>query len=99
MNYRHLLITTSIALAELLGPSAQAAGIANSWQLNQLHSPSEGLARAEGRGRVTIYDGVRDQEINRAMDEQFDRIDNMMFIRTPEETPTGEVVYQDDDDC
>jgi hypothetical protein len=97
MKYRNLLITTSIVAAALLGSSAQAATSANSWQLKQLHTPSEGLANAEDRGRVTIYDGVRDQEINRAMDEQFDRIDNMMFIRTPEETPTGEVVAADDD--
>lgn len=93
----HLLITTSVVIATLLGSSAEAAGSGNNWQLKQLHSPSEGLAKAERGGRVTIYDGIHGQEIDRAMDEQFDRIGNMMFIHPIEGTPTGQVLAQDDD--
>ena len=33
-------------------------------------------------GRVMIYDGLKSETIDKVMDEQFDRIDNMMFICT-----------------
>lgn len=97
MIYQNLLITTSLVIATVLGANAQAAGSGNNWQLKQLHSPSEGLAKAERGGRVTIYDGIHGPEIDRAMDEQFDRIDYMMFIHPIEETPGGEQLASDDD--
>lgn len=48
---------------------------------------------------VMIYSGVRSSTINKAMDTQFDRIENMMFINTVIESETGELSYDDSDEC
>lgn len=90
-----------VALALLgaaLGQSEAASSGSgpDSWQLTQLHTPSSSLRQAEQRGRVTIYDGLSIAEVDRAMDEQFERIDSMMFIRTRHPTTDGQVEVEDD---
>lgn len=78
--------------------TAESAGEGGlSWEQVQLFDPSDALVRAESKGRVTIYDGVYQEDVDRAMDEQFDRIDRMMFIRTMHRADTGG--YYADDDC
>lgn len=62
-----------------------------------LFNPSTGILRAENRGRISIYDGLEHAVVDRAMDTQFDRIGNMMFIRTRQTLPDGSV--ESDDDC
>ena len=62
-----------------------------------LFNPSTGILLAENRGRVSIYDGLEHAVVDRAMDTQFDRIGNMMFIRTRQTLPDGSV--ESDDDC
>lgn len=92
-------ITVALALlgATLAqGEAAAGARGAESWQLKQLHTPSPSLREAEQRGRVTIYDGLNVAEVNQAMDEQFERIESMMFIRTEHPTPEGKVLVEDD---
>ena len=42
------------------------------------------------RGRVMIYDGLKDTEVDNAMDKQFERIDSMMFVRTVVTDKQGE---------
>lgn len=79
-----LLLVTGTALAE-------------SWQEKLLFNPPDSQIRAERGGRVMIYDGLKDTQIDRAMDTQFDRIESMMFVRTiVTNTETGEVVVEDD---
>jgi hypothetical protein len=41
---------------------------------------------------------MKEEEVEMAMENQFDRIENMMFINTQRRTETGEYVA-DDDDC
>ena len=62
-----------------------------------LQNPSAAQRAIEQRGRVFIYDGVRQDDVDRAMDTQFERLENMMFIRIQRATATGEV--EPDDDC
>lgn len=66
-------------------------------QLERLHNPSQALSDKESFGRITIYDGVAVTEVDRAMDEQFDRIDSMMFVRTKH--PVDDGSYVEDSDC
>jgi hypothetical protein len=76
------------------------------WQSNLLFNPTSRQLELESKGRVNIYDGLKDTEVAHALDSQFDRIQSMMFVRTvvtgndgeplidPE---TGNTVLEDDD--
>ncbi|HYQ71946.1 MAG TPA: hypothetical protein VET88_08460, partial [Gammaproteobacteria bacterium] len=68
------------------------------FQTRVLFSPTDSQLRAETRGRVMIYDGLEDADVERALDEQFDRVEHMMFVRTRHTAPDGESSY-DDDGC
>ena len=52
------------------------------WQLGLLFEPSGHQLEMERRGRVFIFDGMHSADIDRAFEEQFDRIDSMMFTGT-----------------
>jgi len=71
---------------------------ANDYYQTMLVSPSQSVREAEARGRVTIYEGMETSQVERAMDTQFDRIDNMMFVRTRNTLPDGTVEEYDDCD-
>jgi hypothetical protein len=58
----------------------------------RLFSPVAAERSAEARGQIYIYDGLRDLDIDRAMDQEFARIENLMFIRTKKTGQTGEVL-------
>jgi len=77
----------------------------DAWQHNLLFAPTAKQIEIEERGRVVIYDGLRDLDVDRAMREQFHRVQSMMFVRTvitdeqgtPEADPeTGALVFEDD---
>ena len=77
-----------------------------SWQEQMLFEPSPQQLEPEARGRVMIYSGLRDTRIEEALDQQFDRIEHMMFTGTvitdengdPRmDANTGEVLVEDDD--
>jgi hypothetical protein len=74
-------------------------------ELRRLFEPTPAEIRAEQSGRIFIYEGLRDVDVARAMREEFDRVDAMMFIRVQvtdeqgevtKEPATGTPVYQDD---
>lgn len=66
------------------------------YQFKVLFAPSAEMLDAEARGRVMIYDGLRYATVTRAMDEQFDRIENMMFVGTVIEQEDGELDVEED---
>jgi hypothetical protein len=90
------LVVLGIAANLKFQDSLASDGI-ETWELQQLHTPSPALRQQEDAGRITIYDGIRITEIDRAMDEQFERIDSMMFIRSNYVDEDGE--WYEDDDC
>jgi hypothetical protein len=69
------------------------------WQMRRLLEPTAMEQAAEAAGRIFIYDGLKESEIEAALDAEFERMEHMMFIRVKKETPSGEVVYYEDDGC
>jgi hypothetical protein len=77
----------------------------DSYQLALLYNPTAAQLQMEQQGRVNIYVGMTDKQVDSVMDRQFDRIDSMMFvsvIRTDEagntlkDENTGEVLVEED---
>ena len=79
------------------GLSFASTSDGNNWSLNQLLNPSAGQLKAEQRGRVAIYDGLHESTVDKALDNQFGRIEHMMFVRVTHTTPEGDEWA--DDDC
>ena len=83
--------------ANLAFQDSLAAGHADEAAYQPLHQPSAALQAVEKRGRVTIYDQIPASEVERALDEQFERIGSMMFVRT--QYPAADGGVETDDDC
>lgn len=81
----------------LTGQTELIADPSTDWELQHLHAPADALLQAERRGRITIYDSVSVTDVDKALDDQFDRIDSMMFVRTVYPMPDGD--FYADDDC
>jgi hypothetical protein len=80
MKSRRSVIPTAVILFASTLQAAYADG--NSWHMANLFEPSPAQVKREQAQRVMIYHGMKDTDIDRAMDEQFDRIEAMMFTGT-----------------
>jgi hypothetical protein len=103
MKTRRSVIPATVILFAMTLQAAYADD--NTWQMTNLFEPSPAQIEREQKQRVMIYHGMKDTDINRAMDEQFDRVETMMFTGTiltddtgkPLHDPeTGDVVVEDD---
>lgn len=94
MNIKNTSIAITV-ICQMWGAAA-VADEAGNWQLEMIHDPSAAQIRVEERGRVYIYDGLHETDVELAMNTQFNRLDNMMFVRTKVETPEGESEAADD---
>ncbi len=92
----HTKSATSLVLAGILALTTAPAFAADSFQEKLLFEPSNSMLKAESRGRIMIYDGLDVATVDKAMDEQFDRIDNMMFTRVHHPLADGGVEVEDD---
>jgi hypothetical protein len=112
---RRVAMTNQCRLSDLLPVSVIAAVLAlgvtdpaearDSWQEKMLFNPSVSQLELEKRGRVMIYDDIKESQVARAMDLEFERIQSMMFVRTIatnsegrvlRDEETGDVVVEDD---
>lgn len=102
------LITRTALLATLLiAASANAQSDARTWQLKKIFNPTPADLNREASGRVFIYDGLRDTDIEQALQNQFERVGAMMFVRTvvtgrsgaPLRDGTSGDYVTEDDDC
>ena len=103
MKTRRSLVPATVILFALTLQAAYADG--NAWQMTNLFEPSPAQIEREQKGHVMIYHGIKDTDVHRAMDEQFERVETMMFtgtivtddagepLRDPE---TGDIVVEDD---
>jgi len=66
------------------------------WQERRLLAPSAAQQRMEQQDRVYIYDGLHEDTVDQALDTQFDRVENMMFVGVRHTTEDGDE-YADDD--
>ena len=80
-----LCLCSASALAEDMLPSADQPD----YQERLLLHPTTKQLGAEQDGRVRIYDSLEIGLINTALDQQFDRIDHMMFSRIHHLPPSG----------
>ena len=91
-----LIAVLTIALGVLFNQVLAADDISDNYDQNVLLNPSKAVLLAEAKGRVTIYDGLEHRVVDQALDTQFQRIDNMMFVRTRETLPDGSEETEDD---
>jgi hypothetical protein len=68
------------------------------YQLRRLAAPTPAERIAENRGAIYIYDSLDAEKVDAALDGHFDRIQNMMFIRTRHRA-TGGLAEVEDDGC
>ena len=104
---RHLVLVASSVIGTLVfGPLAQAKDLRDI-ELRRLFEPTPAEVRAEQQGRIYIYEGLKEEDIARALREQFRRVDSMMFIRvqptpvapTPGQGGDATPVYSQNDGC
>ena len=88
MKPRRSVIPAAVILFASTLQTAYADG--NSWKMANLFEPGPAQVEREQAQRVTIYHGMKGTDINRAMDEQFDRIETMMFTGTIVTDDTGQ---------
>lgn len=96
---RHIRVPaiSGIVLVSSMVSAVAGDDFEQTYYRNMLQDPDQPVLEAEARGRVTIYDGIDNREIELAMDSQFNRIDNMMFVHTRYVNTDGS--YDEDDDC
>ena len=96
MNIRstthHVICLTMLSVNALSGQPAAA----RDWQERLLFEPSKAQQQQERRGRVYIFDGVHETAVDRALDEQYGRIQSMMFVGVRHTAEDGEE-YADSD--
>ena len=95
---RKIISTTLFSI--LLGTAANQTLVADDaldhFYRNILFNPGKAIQLAEARGRVTIYDGLDSEVVDRAMETQFDRIENMMFVGIRHKLPGGSIEVEND---
>lgn len=91
--------TMAIAMVCLVWCAVATADPDTDWQLEMIHEPSAAQLKVEERGRVYIYDRLDEADVELAMNLQFDRLDNMMFVRTKPKVESSGEQTESDDDC
>ena len=75
----------------VLAQEVAAAPGADRWQVRRLMQPTPAEIEREKKGEVFIYENLKDTEVKAALQRQFHRIQNMMFVGTVKTDEAGEV--------
>jgi hypothetical protein len=84
-------ISGLVAVLLFLAATARAGGVRDA-ELRRLFEPTKAELQEEGAGRIYNYDGLRDSDVERATQEEYERIENMMFIRENKTDAKGELL-------
>ncbi len=90
----HLKNISKMIIPALLMASSSASAY-DGYQEKVLFTPSEGILQAEAKGRVMIYDGLNSETVELAVSGQFQRIENMMFVRTQYISEDGDIEVEE----
>jgi hypothetical protein len=100
MKAMTLILIGGILLPTLSPAEAGSSYVGSEeWQMRRLLEPTPVERAEEAAGRIFIYDGLSRAEIDAALDTEFERMENMMFIRVKKEKPAGGPVAYEDDGC
>jgi len=104
MDVLHCISKFCAASALCYGVVAQANAESSlgedlDYQQRLLMYPTPSQLAAEERGKIHIYDSLEMSVIDNALDQQFDRIENMMFIRIHHLPSTGAGPAEVEDDA
>ncbi len=91
-------IAAALLLTVVAGSAHATVDARGGFQMNMIYNPSPAVLERERKGFVFIYDGFTNQEVESIMDEQFERIEAMMFTRIRHVSANG-VVEVEDDGC
>jgi hypothetical protein len=80
----------------LILPMGVSAADTSEIEKRRLFEPTAAERQEEEGGRIYIYDGLSEADIARAMDQAFERVENMMFIRVKKTDENGEVIKDPD---
>jgi hypothetical protein len=88
------ILVTALVLLLAVPPSAGAADPSadenlQQWQLRRLFVPTERELVHEREGNVYIYEGLTDRQVDQALDQNFDRIEYMLFLGTRRTDESG----------
>jgi len=83
-------VVVALLLSMQLPVAAAESDRLYEWYLQRLFEPTGQQLAVESQGRVQIYAGMKDRDVARALEEQFERIDAMMFTGTIVTDPQGE---------
>ncbi|MEJ2398706.1 MAG: hypothetical protein P8047_11300 [Gammaproteobacteria bacterium] len=86
-----------IALCAGINSGVLASQQTDDWQKQRLLHPTTAQRAHEQQGSVFIYDGLSEQEVDQSMDQNFDRIDAMMFINVKKAKTDNKGSVLDDD--
>jgi len=89
MNTHKLLNLLLFSLFIPVPPAIAQSTEFQRWQERRLFQPTPREAQKDLTGHIFIYEGIRDVDVDRAMDLAFDRIEAMMFVGTIVTTLTG----------
>jgi len=100
-------ITAAMLITMAPAQAAYSGSVYERWQLQRLLQPSDTQLKQEQKGKIFIYEGIKDKDISRVMGEQFDRVETMMFIGTvvtdeygqPQTDPETGLAMIEDDGC
>jgi hypothetical protein len=89
--FRNLAIITGLISGIFTSVVIAEESAAYQMQYSHLMNPSESTLKSEQvRQSVYIYEGMKLADVEKAMDSQFDRVENMMFVQTRVPARTGE---------